>query len=40
MNKLNEKFDPFTDIYENLHPMMLASKSNDINTPNYHQAMN
>lgn len=40
MNKLNEQFDPFTDIYENLHPMMLASKANDINTPNYHQAMN
>ena len=40
MNKVNEQFDPFVGIYEDLHPMLLAAKANDINTPNYHQAMN
>ena len=40
MNKENEQFDLFTGIYEDLHPMLLATKANDINTPNYHQAIN
>ena len=40
MNKVNEQFDLFTGIYEDLHPMLLATKANDINTPNYHQAIN
>ena len=40
MNKVNAQCDLFVGIYEELHPMLLAAKANDINTPNYHQAMN
>ena len=40
MNKANEQFYQFAGIYEDLHPMLLSTKVNDINTPNCHQAMN
>ena len=40
MNKANGKIGPFAGTYEDLHPMLLAAKGNNINTPNYHQAMN
>ena len=40
MNRVNEQFDSFAGIYEDLHPMLLAVKANDINTSNCHQAMN
>ena len=40
MNKANGKIGPFVGTYEDLHPMLSAAKGNNINTPNYHQAMN
>ena len=40
MNVINKEADPFTGDYEELHPMLLASKLNASDNPNYHQAVN
>ena len=36
MNVINKEADPFTGDYEELHPMLLASKLNASDNPNYH----
>ena len=40
MTKINENLDSFADINEKLNSMMLAAKGNDVNIPNYYQAIN
>ena len=37
MTVINKEADPFTGVYEELHPMLLASKLNASDNPNYHQ---
>ena len=39
MTVINENLDPYSQVYETIHPMFLASKVNSADTHNYHQAM-
>ena len=40
MTVINQQLDPYSDVYNNIHPILLASKANTADTPTYFQAMN
>ena len=40
MTSINQHADPFSGVYEELHPMLLSSKANSCDNPTYHQAVN
>ena len=40
MTVINQELDPYSDVYNNMHPLLLASKANSADTPTYNQAMN
>ena len=40
MTVINQSLDPYSDVYNNIHPLLLASKANSVDNPTYNQAMN
>ena len=39
MMSINQHADPFSGVYEELHPMLLSSKENSCDNPTYHQSV-
>ena len=39
MTAISQDKDPFSDVFDTIHPMLLSSKVNSADTPTYHQAM-
>ena len=40
MTIINQQLDPYSDVYNTIHPLLLVSKANSTDTPTYNQAMN
>ena len=40
MTSINRYADPFSGVYEKLHPLLLSSKESSCDNPTYHQAVN
>ena len=40
MTVINQELDPYSDVYNNIHPLLLASKANSADTFTYNQVMN